>query len=179
MSLGGASEYFNITPDLICFGKIIGGGFPVGAFGGRADVMKELAPLGGVYQAGTLSGNPIAMSAGLATLKELEKPDFYNHLNQFASSCLTSLESKLKYANKEVHINKIASMFSVFFQAPDELINIDSVHKCNHKQFTRFYKKALNEGIYLSPSGYETNFISTAHKDRDFARLEEAFVRFA
>ncbi len=156
----------NLTPDLSCFGKVIGGGLPVGAFGGRADVMDMLAPLGPVYQAGTLSGNPLAMAAGLAQLRELNNRSGFARLDQLGAHFEKGLRQLL--ANKGVphRFNRVGSMFCLFF-TDQEIVNVDDVMKQDLEFFKKFFWGCLDKGIYLAPSPYETGFISLAHTEAD------------
>jgi glutamate-1-semialdehyde 2,1-aminomutase len=156
----------NLSPDLSCFGKVIGGGLPVGAFGGRADVMDMLAPLGPVYQAGTLSGNPLAMAAGLAQLKELEKPSGFPRLEQLGSHFESGLRALLTEKGVPHRLNRIGSMFCLFF-TDREIVNVTDVMKQDIEFFKKFFWGCLDKGIYLAPSPYETGFISLAHTESD------------
>lgn len=156
----------NLKPDLSCFGKVIGGGLPVGAFGGRADVMDLLAPLGPVYQAGTLSGNPLAMAAGLAQLKELGKPSGYPRLEQLGAHFEAGLSSLLLEKGVPHRLNRTGSMFCLFF-TDREIVNVSDVMKQDLAFFKRFFWGCLERGVYLAPSPYETGFISLAHTEAD------------
>jgi len=156
----------NITPDLSCFGKVIGGGLPVGAFGGRADVMDMLAPVGPVYQAGTLSGNPLAMAAGLAQLKELAKPSGFPRLEQLGAHFENGLRSLMVERGIPHRINRVGSMFCLFF-TDREIVNVDDVMKQDLDLFKKFFWGCLEKGIYIAPSPYETGFISLAHTEAD------------
>jgi glutamate-1-semialdehyde 2,1-aminomutase len=156
----------NLTPDLSCFGKVIGGGLPVGAFGGRAEVMDMLAPIGPVYQAGTLSGNPLAMAAGLAQLKELGKPSGYPRLEQLGAHFENGLRSMMLERGIPHSINRVGSMFCLFF-TDREIINVDDVMKQDLELFKKFFWGCLDKGIYLAPSPYETGFLSLAHTEAD------------
>jgi glutamate-1-semialdehyde 2,1-aminomutase len=156
----------NLTPDLSCFGKVIGGGLPVGAFGGRADVMDLLAPLGPVYQAGTLSGNPLAMAAGLAQLKELAKPSGYPRLEQLGAHFERGLRSLLAGKGIPHRLHRTGSMFCLFF-TDREILNVDDVMKQDLDLFRKFFWGCLRRGVYLAPSPYETGFISLAHTEAD------------
>ncbi|MEP4078992.1 glutamate-1-semialdehyde 2,1-aminomutase [Haloferula sp.] len=156
----------NLTPDLSCFGKVIGGGLPVGAFGGRADVMDQLAPDGPVYQAGTLSGNPLAMAAGLAQLKELDKPSGYARLDQLGLHFEDGLRALLTKKGIPHRINRVGSMFCLYF-IDEEIRNVSDVMKQDFEVFKKFFWACLDKGIYLAPSPYETGFISLAHTEAD------------
>ncbi len=156
----------NITPDLSCFGKVIGGGLPVGAFGGRAEVMDQLAPDGPVYQAGTLSGNPLAMAAGLAQLKELDKASGYPRLEQLGAHFENGLRTLLSEKGVPHRINRVGSMFCLFF-TDREIVNVEDVMKQDLEFFRKFFWGCLDKGIYLAPSPYETGFLSLAHTEAD------------
>jgi len=155
-----------ITPDLSCFGKVIGGGLPVGAFGGRAEVMDQLAPDGPVYQAGTLSGNPLAMAAGLAQLRELDKASGYPRLEQLGAHFEKGLRSLLTEKGVPHRLNRVGSMFCLFF-TEREIVNVDDVMKQDLEFFRKFFWGCLDQGIYLAPSPYETGFLSLAHTEAD------------
>lgn len=165
---GGAQEFYGITPDITTLGKIIGGGFPIGAFGGKAEIMEQLAPVGPVYQAGTLSGNPVAVTAGIETLKQLNHPEFYTQLNAKANALYESF--KPVEETHHIKINKINAMFSIHLggEAPK---NFDEVGKQDVGQFATFYKSLLKKGIYLSPSVFETNFVSIKHTQEQLKNL--------
>ena len=161
---GGVQSIFGIEPDLTTFGKIIGGGFPVGVYAGKRQIMSLISPDGPVYQAGTLSGNPVAVTAGIATLEVLKQNGFYNALNKKAAD----FESELKkiIVKKDIQANFFNSMFTVFF-IDFSINNFNDVNRCDFKRFAKFHKMLLEMGIYLSPSQYETNFISSAHSYDD------------
>ena len=171
---GGAQERFGITPDLSCFGKIIGGGLPVGAFGGRADIMDCLAPLGGVYQAGTLSGNPLAMAAGLAALEELKNTDAYRTLETNGALLEAGLRDAAKSATIPVTFNRCGSMFCAYFTDRPVHNLADAMHS-DRARFAKYFHGLLDAGVYLAPSQFEAGFISTAHSPQDI----EATVRAA
>ena len=156
----------NLTPDLSCLGKVIGGGLPVGAFGGRADVMDMLAPIGPVYQAGTLSGNPLAMAAGLAQLRELQNRSGFARLDQLGAHFEKGLRQLLAAKGVPHRFNRVGSMFCLFF-ADREIVNVDDVMKQDLEFFKKFFWGCLDKGIYLAPSPYETGFISLAHTEAD------------
>lgn len=169
LAINGAQGVFNIKPDLTCLGKIIGGGFPVGVVGGRKEIMSLLAPQGPVYQAGTLSGNPVAMSVGIEVLKVLSKDGFYKRLNKKSEEFTTELRKNVKKVG--FHLNSFGSMFTIFFSNSKEPpSNYSDVQKCNIKKFARFYRKLLSRGIYLSPSQFESNFVSMAHLEKDLTK---------
>ncbi len=162
---GGAQERFNISPDLTCFGKIIGGGLPVGAFGGRADIMDCLAPLGPVYQAGTLSGNPIAMAAGIAALAELNRST-YKALETSGARLEAGMRDAAKAAGVPVQFNRCGSMFCAYFTS-EPVWNLSDAMKSDRARFTKFFHGMLREKVYLAPSQFEAGFISTAHTTAD------------
>lgn len=164
VGLGGAQALYQVTPDLTCLGKIIGGGLPVGAFGGRKEIMALLSPLGPVYQAGTLSGNPITLAAGLATLQELEKPNVYADLNQTTQSFLRALTGLAKAQGIPFITQSVGSLFGLFFTEETRLTNYQQVNtSCNLNQFIQFFHALLKQGVYLAPSAFEAGFVSTAH----------------
>ena len=172
LSYGGAQGRFDIMPDLTTFGKIIGGGLPVGAYGGRADLMKHVAPQGEVYQAGTLSGNPLAMAAGLATLNILKRSD-YAALEAKVSAFVAELEQILKSKGVPVQIPHIASLFTIYFtEAP--LRDFASVQTSDVVLFESFFKQMREQGIFMAPSAFEANMLSFAHSEEDFAKALEA-----
>ena len=158
----------NITPDLSCFGKVIGGGLPVGAFGGSAEIMDMLAPDGPVYQAGTLSGNPLAMAAGLAQLRELSagRPDGFARLDQLGLHFETGLRALMEKKGIPHRINRVGSMFCLFF-TDREIVNVDDVMKQDMELFKKFFWGCLDRGVYIAPSPYETGFLSLAHSEAD------------
>ena len=170
---GGYQDEIGIRPDLTCLGKIIGGGLPVGAFGGRADIMDMLAPLGPVYQAGTLSGNPLAMAAGLATLEVLKETDPYAGLEQSLNRFLDAVEYEAVRAGRPVAVNRIGSMGSIFFNDRD-VKGFADVMASDALAYTRFFHALLDEGIYLAPSPYEAMFVSTAHGEKEISRAIES-----
>lgn len=166
-ALGGAQTYYNIKPDLTTLGKVIGGGMPVGAFGGRKDVMGHIAPLGPVYQAGTLSGNPIAMTAGLKMLELIGAPGLYEELTRKTQKLVTGLQAVADEAGIPFTTNSVGSMFGFFFSTEKNISSFAQVSKCDQEAFKTFYHGMLNEGIYLAPSSYEAGFMSAAHTDVD------------
>jgi len=163
VALGGAQQRYGIKQDLTTLGKVIGGGLPVGAFGGRADIMDKIAPLGPVYQAGTLSGNPVAMAAGLATLDEISKPDFYEALSAHTQRITEGLATRARAFNIPLQINRVGGMFGLFFTEEEEVSNFSQVTACNLDRFRLFFHGMLEQGVYLAPSAYEACFVSIAH----------------
>ena len=168
VAYGGAQSLYGITPDLTCLGKIIGGGLPVGAYGGRREVMQMLAPNGPVYQAGTLSGNPLAMAAGVATLRELQPPGFYERLDALSAKLVESVARAAKSAGVSLWLNRVGSMRTPFFvDAP--VTDYASARRSDTKLYARFFHAMLERGVYLAPSQFETVFISSAHTEREIA----------
>jgi len=166
VAYGGAQALYGITPDLTCLGKIIGGGLPVGAYGGRKEVMEMMAPVGSVYQAGTLSGNPIAMTGGIETLKLLNQPGVYDQLENKASSLEKGIAAAAAKAGINVHVSRIASLVTVFFSI-DPVIDYETAKKADSASFSKFFHSLLAEGIYWPPSQFEAAFISLVHSDKD------------
>ncbi len=166
VSYGGAQELYGVTPDMTTLGKIIGGGLPVGAFGGRKDIMEKLSPSGGVYQAGTLSGNPLAMSAGIATLKLLQQPGFYADLEAKSAYLASGIAGAARDAGYPLFSTRVGSMFCAFFTG-GEVRDWDSAALCDTQAFAKYFRTMLNEGIYLAPSQFETGFVSIAHEESD------------
>jgi len=180
LSFGGAQELYKIDPDLTTLGKIIGGGLPVGAYGGRAELMDMIAPVGPVYQAGTLSGNPLAMAAGLATLRELKQhPEIYQQLETRTAALVDGVLAAAKKKSVAMTANRVGSMFTWFFQ-PDEIYNWDTAAKSDTQAFGKFHHAMLEQGIYLPPSQYEAIFMSAAHTESDIektiAAAEQSFL---
>jgi glutamate-1-semialdehyde 2,1-aminomutase len=157
-------------------GKIIGGGLPVGAFGGKKEIMSLLSPSGSVYQAGTLSGNPLAMSAGIATLKLLKKPGFYTELETKSKRLATGIKEAAENAGYPIYSTRVGSMFCSFF-ARNEVFDWDSAAASDTKAFAKFFRAMLEEGIYLAPSQFETGFVSYAHSESDIQKTIEAAVK--
>ena len=168
-SYGGAQKVYDIMPDLTCLGKIIGGGLPVGAYGGRKEIMEQVAPVGPVYQAGTLSGNPVAMAAGIATLKELAQPGVYEAVEAKAKALAAGLQAAADEAGVKVAINQSASLLTVFFTA-EKVDSYAAAMKSDTSKFKVFFQSMLNQGIYLPPSQFECWFVSLAHNDADLAK---------
>ena len=176
-SLAGAQGLYGITPDLTCLGKVIGGGLPVGALGGRADVMDELAPTGPVYQAGTLSGNPLAMASGLATLRHLAQPDVHAQAQQWTTQLLTGLSERAAAANVGLVTHQAGTMFGLFFTDAQQVLGFEDVADCNAERFVRFFHGMLEAGVYLAPSAFEAGFVSTAHDQAALSHTLEAAER--
>ena len=176
LARGGAQERFGITPDLSCFGKIIGGGLPVGAFGGRADIMDCLAPLGAVYQAGTLSGNPLALAAGLAALEELARVNAWATLETLGAQLEAGLRAAAQSANVPVQFNRCGSMFCGYFTSQPVHNLADALHS-DRARFAKFFHGMLAEGVYLAPSQFEAGFLSTAHSVADIEQTVSAAAR--
>ncbi len=162
VAYGGAQDLFGVYPDLTCFGKIIGGGLPVGAYGGKLDLMSKVAPQGSVYQAGTLSGNPVAMAAGIATLEQLQKDDVYGALDEKADRLLSGLEQAAKKSAIPAQAKRVGSMLGFFFNEK-EVKNFDDAKTCDLARFSGFYNGLRQKGIYIAPSQFEVLFISIAH----------------
>lgn len=171
---GGAQQLYGIVPDLTTLGKVLGGGMPIGAFGGKREVMESLAPSGPVYQAGTLSGNPIAMAAGLTTLKQLSGKGFYEHLQQKTDSLVDGIADAARAHHVPLSINHVCGMFGLFFTEREKIVNFSQVTSCNQEHFKRFFHAVLERGVYLAPSAYEAGFISIAHGEREIAMTIEA-----
>ena len=166
-NLQGAQGLYNITPDLTTFGKVIGGGMPVGAFGGKREIMEKIAPLGPVYQAGTLSGNPLAMAAGLKTLNLIKEPGFFENLDQKAKRLTAGLQAAADELNIPFTTNQVGGMYGYFFNEEKNISRFAQVAKGNMAHFQAFYHGMLNEGVYLAPSAYEAGFVSSQHTDED------------
>lgn len=172
----GAQGFLGVKPDLTCLGKIIGGGLPVGAFGGKKEIMKLLAPLGGVYQAGTLSGNPLAVTAGIATLKKLNNRKIYENLEKKTKELCEAIKVISRKNKVNLEINYIGSMFSVFF-TKEKVINYKTAQAQDLTAFKKLFQGLLSEGIYLSPSGFETNFLSIAHTKEIIEKTLQVFSK--
>lgn len=167
VALGGAQALYGIKPDLTTLGKIVGGGMPVGAFGGRRDIMEHIAPLGPVYQAGTLSGNPVAMAAGLATLTGIAQPGFHARLSQQTDRLMQGLQQAARDAGVPLITNHVCGMFGLFFTDQPRVDYFDQVMACNVERFRKFFHGMLAEGVYLAPSAFEAGFVSSAHTDAE------------
>lgn len=179
VALGGAQALYDITPDLTTLGKVVGGGMPVGAFGGKSEVMHAIAPLGPVYQAGTLSGNPVAMAAGLATLKLIQADGFHQQLDQQTAKLAQGLQQRAKAAGIPLTTNQVGGMFGFFFTDAPNIQYYEQVMACDQPRFKRFYHGMLDQGIYLAPSAFEAGFVSSMHGDSEIeqtlAAAEQVF----
>jgi glutamate-1-semialdehyde 2,1-aminomutase len=167
VSLGGAQGLFGVTPDLTALGKVIGGGLPVGAFGGKREIMEHIAPLGPVYQAGTLSGNPLAMTAGLATLNAISEPGFHDALTLKTEKICAGLKAAADDAGIPLAVQGAGAMFGFFFSKESSVTRFDQVMECDIERFKKFFQGMLAEGIYLAPSAFEAGFTSAAISDED------------
>ena len=174
VALGGAQEHYGVKPDLTTLGKVIGGGMPVGAFGGRKDIMSQIAPLGPIYQAGTLSGNPVAMAAGLINLEQLQKPGFYSDLSEKVNFLTRGITKRAESAGIDVATNAVGGMFGLFFTAEKQISNFGQVMQCDVERFKRFYQGMLQRGVYLAPSAFEAGFVSSMHQQSDLQKTIEA-----
>jgi glutamate-1-semialdehyde 2,1-aminomutase len=177
ISQQGAIGYYNIDADLICLGKVIGGGMPVGAFGGKRQFMEYISPLGPVYQAGTLSGNPVAMASGLATLELISEPGFLEPVCRRTSALVNGLVDRAQAAGIPLTSNHVGTMWGIFFSDERKIINYDQVMRCNKDRFARFFHGMLREGVYLAPASFEAGFMSSAHTDEDIQFTLEASER--
>jgi len=177
---GCAQQYYNVMPDLSTLGKVVGGGLPVGAFGGRRDIMEHIAPTGPVYQAGTLSGNPVAMAAGLATLQLVQQPGFHDRLEKTTAALLEGLRQRAAAAGIGFTTNQVGSMFGLFFTDAPAVRNFADVSACDVERFRRFFHAMLDAGVYLAPSAFEAGFVSSAHDEAAVeATLQAAAQAFA
>lgn len=177
VSLTGAQGHYEVEPDLSTFGKVIGGGMPVGAFGGKREIMEQIAPLGPVYQAGTLSGNPVAMAAGLATLKEISKPGFYSELTEKTTQLLDGFKRKAAKHNIAFTSNQAGAMFGLFFTEQKKIESFQQSTACDGERFNQFFHAMLDAGVYLAPSSYEAGFVSAAHSDAHIEQTLDAADR--
>jgi glutamate-1-semialdehyde 2,1-aminomutase len=179
VALGGAQARFRVTPDLTCLGKIVGGGLPVGAYGGRREIMELISPLGPVYQAGTLSGNPLAMAAGIATLRLLTEPGVYDHLERLSARLASGLAASAEEVGVEYTANRVGSMLTGFFSG-QPVTDYASAKRADTQRYARFFHAMLDRGVYLAPSQFEAGFVSLAHTEADIdatvAAAGEAFA---
>ncbi len=174
VAYGGAQELYGVTPDLTCLGKIIGGGLPVGAYGGRREIMKMISPIGPVYQAGTLSGNPLAMTAGIETIKLLGRPNVYTQLEKTASQLQDSIRKSAADNGIRLQVARVSSLLTVFFNA-SAVVDYESARQSDTSRFAEFFRGLLDRGIYWPPSQFEAAFISLAHNDKDIRSTSNAF----
>ena len=175
VALGGAQAHYQVKPDLTTLGKVIGGGLPVAAFGGKREIMSEIAPLGPVYQAGTLSGNPLSMAAGLATLNVLESDvNFYQNLTDSTEYLASGIVGAARECNIPMTANTVGGMFGLFFSDEEKVSNFSQVSSCNIERFKVFYHLMLNQGVYLAPSAYEAGFLSGAHGKNELDKTIDA-----
>lgn len=176
VAYGGVQELYGVTPDMTTLGKIIGGGLPVGAFGGKREIMEKLSPSGGIYQAGTLSGNPLAMSAGIATLNILKQPGFYEALEAKSRAVAEGISKAAKDAGYPIYSTRVGSMFCAFFSTGD-VFDWPTASQCDTKAFAKYFLAMLDEGIYLAPSQFETAFVSAAHTEQDIEKTISAATK--
>jgi len=181
VALGGAQVYYGVKPDLTTLGKVIGGGLPVAAFGGRREIMEEIAPLGPVYQAGTLSGNPLSMASGLAMLSVLEADDsFYQNLSESTEYLVNGIVAAANRNNVPLTSNNVGGMFGLFFSSEEKVTNFSQASNCDLESFKKFYKSMIRQGVYFAPSAYEAGFISAAHSKEELDRtIDAASVAFS
>ncbi|MDR6357738.1 glutamate-1-semialdehyde 2,1-aminomutase [Pseudomonas psychrotolerans] len=182
VALGGAQEYYGIRPDLSTFGKIVGGGMPVGCFGGKREIMEKIAPLGPVYQAGTLSGNPLAMAAGLTTLQLIRRPGFHAELTDYTTRMLQGLQDRADAAGVPFVTTQAGGMFGLYFSGAEDIVTFSDVMGSDSERFKRFFHLMLDGGVYLAPSAFEAGFTSIAHGDEELRitldAAERAFATF-
>jgi len=180
VGLGGAQQRYGIVPDLSTLGKVIGGGMPVGAFGGRREIMSHIAPLGPVYQAGTLSGNPVAMAAGLKNLEIISRPGFFEQVTERTTQLVDGLLSAAESSGVALRANQVGAMFGLFFTEQPAVTRFSEVSACDVELFKRFFHGMLKRGVNFAPSAYEAGFVSAAHSEQDIAQtIEAAAATFA
>ena len=177
VALGGAQAHYGVTPDLTTFGKIVGGGMPVGAFGGKREIMECISPLGPVYQAGTLSGNPLAMAAGLTTLKLISRPGFHDELTSYTSRLLQGLQDRADAASIPFVTTQAGGMFGLYFSGADNILTFEDVMASDAERFKTFFHKMLEQGVYFAPSAYEAGFTSIAHGETELQLTLDAAER--
>ena len=177
LGIQGAQGYYGITPDLTTLGKVIGGGMPVGAFGGKREIMEHIAPLGPVYQAGTLSGNPVAMAAGLAAMQAIQAPGFYEPMFEKTTRLAQGFQAAADAAGVPFTTNHVGTMVGGFFTEVEQVVNYQQVMDCDNDRFNQFFHGMLAEGVYLAPASYETGFMSAAHSDEDIEQTIAAAQR--
>ena len=173
LGMGGAQEHYGVVPDMSCLGKVLGGGLPLGAFGGRADIMEKLSPEGPVYQAGTLSGNPLAVQAGLTTLERIGEPGFFEALNEKASGFVDALRGVAADAGRPFQIQSVGSMFTLFFLG-EPAVDFETAGRCDRDLFARFHRAVLSRGVYWPPSALEACFVSAAHGEDELEHTLDA-----
>jgi len=176
VAFGGAQKLYRVSPDLTCLGKIIGGGLPVGAYGGKKEIMDHIAPTGAVYQAGTLSGNPLAVTAGIEMLNLLSQPGVYDDLEKKSERLCQGFKENVKQASVTATFTRVGSMFSMFF-TDQEIVSLDSVKTSDTDLFKRYFNAMLEEGIYIAPSQFEAGFMSAVHTEKDIDQTIEAQAR--
>ena len=174
VALGGAQAHYGVTPDLTCLGKIVGGGMPVGAFGGKREIMQNISPMGPIYQAGTLSGNPLAMAAGIALLTKLQVPGFHDALTQRVETLCTGLQERANAANVPMMTQSAGGMFGIFFTGQRRVDNFAQATACDPEAFRRFFGAMIDQGVYLAPSAFEAGFMSSAHTPEDIQKTLDA-----
>lgn len=175
LSSAGAEGRFGVTPDLAAFGKIIGGGLPVGGYGGKSEFMMQISPLGPIYQSGTLSGNPLAMAAGIATLNELAQPGFYEELEEKTNQFIASIEEGIKDLKIDIQIQQVGSMFTLFFQ-DSPVNNFEDACRGDDEVYAQFFQGLLKRGVYIAPSSYEALFMSAAHSEQQLKKASQAII---
>ncbi|RMC95830.1 aminotransferase class III-fold pyridoxal phosphate-dependent enzyme [Clostridium autoethanogenum] len=175
----GAQSIYGIKPDITTFAKIIGGGLPCGAYGGRKEIMEKLSPMGPVYQAGTMSGNPLVMAAGIATLKKLhDNPDYYAHLEKLGLKLEQGIKDIAKKKSINVVVNRCGAMFAIFFTKDSEVRNYEDAKKCDTALFAKYFQHMISKGIYIAPSQFEAIFLNVKHTEDDIDKFLEAFSTF-
>ena len=174
VDLHGAQGLYQVKPDLTTLGKVIGGGMPVGAFGGNHKIMEHLAPVGAVYQAGTLSGNPVAMAAGLKTLELISQPGFYQTLMEKTANLASGIKVRAEQQDIAMTVNMVGGMYGLFFSNDDQISRLDQVMKCDQELFKRFFHAMLDQGVYFAPSAFEAGFVSDAHSEEDLQQTLDA-----